>query len=334
MAQETGIAWCDSTFNAWTRCTRISPACDHCYAEQWANRAKHPIAPSGLPLPVWGPDAPRAATSRTNWNQPIKWNREAIANGTRPRVFCGSLMDVFESHPALDASGVRSRLWDLIEATPALDWLLLSKRWGTEDIEGMVPKAWAKGWPLNVWAGSTVENQEWAERRIPALLRVPAAVRFLSIEPMVGAVDLSRWIGSRSGVCTICRFADGDHDLALHGAIGGIGWVILGGESGHHARPFDLTLARQTSAQCIEAGIAVFWKQLGARPLIGSRDASDAEKAEHRSGHPRSRGTLARTETYFSLKDGHGGDVSEWPADLQAPELRRWPESPALRAAA
>ena len=308
MGQETGIAWCHSTFNAWTRCTRLSEACDFCYAEQWANRAKHPTTPDGRSLPVWGPDAPRTPTSKTNWNQPLKWNREAMAMGERRRVFCGSLMDVFENHPALDASGVRARLWDLIEATPMLDWLLLSKRWGTEDIEGMVPRAWAGGWPANVWAGSTVENQPRAEQRLPHLLRVPAVVRYLSVEPMLGPVDLSPWLTTIG--------APGDAMLperALH-------WVIIGGESGHHARPFDLHYARDLSAQCVEAGVPVFWKQLGAVPVVhfDPNRKSGVEGCRVRGGTPDGGLMLA-------LKDGHGGDVSEWPADLQAPELRRWP---------
>ena len=239
----------------------------------------------------------------------MKWNREAEQAGKRARVFCASLADVFEDHPAIDASGARARLFALIEATPMLDWQLLTKR--PENMVRFAPASWAKAWPTNVWAGCTVEDQPSADKRIPHLLRVPAVVRFLSMEPLLGPVNLHPWLCKHGNparpeqqMSSFCDAAD-----VLH-------WIIIGGESGPKARPFDLAWARAIMKQADDAGCAVFMKQLGARPLIESRTPTDEDKTEYRAKRGR-RGTLDAIETYLALTDSHGGDPSEWPADLQ-----------------
>ena len=223
MAEHSAIEWTDHTFNPWWGCTKVSPACDHCYAEVWARRTGHD---------VWGAKAPRRFLSDTTWDQPLRWDREAQRTGRRMRVFCASMADVFEwGH---DLRVPRERLWKLIECTPNLDWLLLTKR--PHLVERLAP--WHGEWPPNVWLGTTVETQRFADKRIRFLLDIPVRVRFLSCEPLLGPVDLSRWIDS------------------LH-------WVIAGGESGAGARPTHPDWIRALREQCLNAGIAFHFKQWG-----------------------------------------------------------------------
>lgn len=187
------------------------------------------------------------------WKQPYKWNADAAKRGERQRVFCASMADVFEDHPqVVDA---RRRLFNLILDTPNLDWLLLTKR--PENIMDMVPADWRNGFPENVWIGTSVENQEQANKRIPALLDVPASVRFLSCEPLLGAVDLTPWLVFEG------QYDKAEWSLANYGASQPISWVIAGGESGHGARPMHPQWARSLRDQCVDAGVAFFFKQWG-----------------------------------------------------------------------
>ncbi len=268
----TTIAWTDFSFNPWVGCSKVSPACDHCYAEQGSKRL---AAQHGLKL--WEGD--RFMTGESYWKQPASWNRKAIAAGERRRVFCASFADVFEDRPALVPR--RERLAKLIESTPALDWLLLTKR--PENMNRLAPASWRRAWPVNVWAGTTCEDQAHAEDRVPELLCVPASVRFVSYEPALARVDLRR-----------LRDDDGASWDAL---TMGIHWVIIGGESGPHARPFDLEWALYTASQCASAGVACFVKQLGSRPI-------EEGKA-------------------FPTVDRKGGDPAEWPRILRVQEFPR-----------
>lgn len=222
------IEWTHHTFNPWWGCVRVSPACKHCYAETFAHR---------LGLEVWGKTSSRRTLSDTYWRQPISWNREAERTRVRARVFCASMADVFEDRRDLDH--LRQRLWALIDQTPSLDWLLLTKR--PETIGALVP--WGEKWPRNVWLGTTIENQKWALRRAPALLQYPAAVRFVSCEPLLGAVDLASWMRR------------GDERR--------IDWVIAGGESGHHARPTNPEWFEALRDQCRTHSVAFHFKQWG-----------------------------------------------------------------------
>lgn len=268
---ETKIEWADYTFNPWIGCAKVSEACRHCYAEEWARRYKR----EGL----WGPTAGRART--TTWGDPRQWHRarlrrlEASAEydppdwpGPRPRVFCASLADAFEARDDLDP--IRADLWTLIEECHGLDWLLLTKR--PEEIQRRVPAAWRGpgGWPDHVWVGTTVENQEAAERRIPHLLGVPAPVRFLSVEPMLGPVDLGM-VRDRPGILDgegapyfdalrgSTYWPDGEHGVAIQA----VNWVICGGESGQRAGPMHPEWARNLRDQCVAAGVPFFFKQWG-----------------------------------------------------------------------
>ncbi len=235
MGKDSRIEWTDHTFNPWWGCTKVSPACTHCYAEAWAKR---------VGKQVWGARAPRWLFAESHWKEPLHWNRAAEQNGVRQRVFCASMADVFENRRDLDHP--RAQLAELIEATPMLDWLLLTKR--PQHAANLAP--WGDRWPANVWLGATVENQAWAEKRLPALIAVPAAMRFLSCEPLLGPLDLRQW-------------------LQPH-----IQWVIAGGESGGKARPSHPDWFRGVRDQCSAAGVPFHSKQWG-------NWAPDRHDAEH-----------------------------------------------------
>ena len=265
MAAITGISWTKSTFNPWIGCTKVGPGCDHCYAESRMDSRLHIVN--------WGPGQPRKRTRPANWNGPVKWNAEAPSSefagikGYWP-VFCSSLADVFDNEVPEDW---RIELFELIRATPNLTWQLLTKRIGnakkmidrvisTLDI-GHDPAFAAWPWP-NVWIGATVVNQEEADRDVPKLLDVPAAKRFVSIEPMLGAINIKR--SHLDGMSEGESFHDStgkEHKRISYGPK--LDWVICGGESGKDARPMNPDWARSLRNQCVAAGTAYFFKQWG-----------------------------------------------------------------------
>ncbi|WP_423459933.1 phage Gp37/Gp68 family protein [Ottowia sp. VDI28] len=259
MAQDSKIEWTDHTFNPWEGCQKVSPGCDHCYAETRNARF------GGGQAVNWGPGAPRRRTSASNWNKPKVWDAahaEFFAqHGRRQRVFCASLADVFDN--AVDPTW-RADLFTLIEATPNLDWLLLTKRIG--NAADMMFLARGGHLPLlpNVWIGATIVNQEEADRDIPKLLSVPASVRFLSMEPLLGPVDLTDLVqkvgpGEHHFSALECDVETEDDQWG--GAT--IDWVIVGGESGPGARPMSIPWARELRDQCVSAGVPFFFKQWG-----------------------------------------------------------------------
>lgn len=292
-------------------------------------------------LPVkWNFAALAAYDAFSRAIQQARSEYDAVAPYERPRVFCASLADVFEDWKgpmetpqgvqlfkrvkhndewttsdhyrdtvALTMDDVRARLFHLIDATPYLDWLILTKR--PENIGRMMPRPafdhagwngtldgyWHQvGKPRpNVWLGTSVENQAAADSRIPELLKIPAAIRFLSVEPLLGPVEFSD-VTKRS-------------DAAVQWgkkALDGIDWVIIGGESGHDARRCEVGWVRSIVKQCKAVGVAAFVKQLGAHPT----EAGDfAQKTGPVTG--------------LRLLDKKGGDMSEWPRDLR---VREFPE--------
>ena len=221
MAENSGIEWTHHTFNPWIGCTKVSAACDFCYAEAWDKR---------FGGERWGPHAPRKRTK--TWGNPIKWNRQAKAEGRRFRVFCASLADVFDNHKSVKDEW-RNDLFSLIEETPHLDWLLLTKR--PQNIGKF--EGWNGDWPDNVWLGTTVENQDEFDRRVPHLTQHRgASVLFLSMEPLLGPVDTSAQIGN-------------------------LDWIITGGESGPNYRPANPDWFRNLRDQCASAGVPFLFKQ-------------------------------------------------------------------------
>lgn len=269
MSDKTAISWTDHTFNPWWGCIKVSPGCEHCYAEVFAKRVGQP---------VWGPaeTTPRRLFGSKHWGEPFKWDADAQRAGERRRVFCASMADVFEDHPTLPPE--REKLWNTIGGTPFLDWQLLTKR--PENVRAMVPAAWLEDWPRHVWIGTTVEDQQRADDRIPRLLAVPAAVRFLSCEPLLGPVDIDGWLGvmvpNGEGGWVIFN-DDGVHQRSLH-------WVIIGGESGLKHRPMDLAWAQQLRDDCAENGVAVWFKQAGGLYPGRGADALGREYHEWPAG--------------------------------------------------
>lgn len=233
MAENSKIEWTHHTFNPWWGCAKVSAACKHCYAETWARR---------VGSNVWGHKATRRFFSDNHWSQPRKWNREAADDGERRRVFCASMADVFEDRRELDIH--RVRLWRLIEETPHLDWLLLTKR--PEKIADLSP--WIGGeWPGNVWLGTTVERQKWVSR-IDEILKHRARIHFLSCEPLLGPLDIRAWTSR-------------------------LDWVIAGGESGPKARPTKPIWVEELRDQCVGSDVAFHFKQWGHwSPFAPDRD--------------------------------------------------------------
>lgn len=304
------------TFNGWIGCAKVSQGCSHCYAEvdTFARVSKS----RGLPL--WGENAHRHVTSDENWRKPIRWNREAAAMGERRKVFCASLSDVFEARDDLDEH--RARLWNLIEATPALDWLLLTKR--PEEIMERIPTRWRVGLPMNVWTGTTVENQAMADERIQHLLRVPARVRFLSCEPLLDRVDLRRvrhdlFCGSalRDALTGTLRDYYGKL-FAAHTTVRGLDWVIIGGESGPKARALDVAWAHDLMRQCREARVPAFMKQAGDHVIWDGMSGP----GEHWPAGTRKEGRYPCGQGWrVALKARAGGDMGEWPEALRTREF-------------
>lgn len=244
MSETTGIGWTDHTFNIAWGCQRVSPGCEHCYAETLAKR---------YGLKVWGPKSTtgRRTFGEKYWANPLKWNAKAEKAGERRRVFCSSMADVFEDHPTIDAE--RERLWPLIRATPWLDWQLLTKR--PERIAANLPSDWGANGYDNVWMGTSVETMRYIQR-VEILVTIPAAIRFVSAEPLLGPLD---FLYLRPG--PYCLIEE-------------INWLIVGGESGPGCRPMNLEWARTLRDQCREGDVAFLLKQLGGFP--NSRAHADA----------------------------------------------------------
>lgn len=259
MSANSKIAWTDHTFNPWIGCTRVSEGCRHCYAESYAKR---------YGKAEWGPLAKRVKTSPAYWMQPGLWNRQEFVECTlcgwrgnpkskdkcqciapfkdaRQRVFCASLADVFEVNPQVEEW--RAELFSLIEQTPNLDWLLLTKRpekiysEGTRAVGNAMRDfdIWLAG-RTNVWLGVTMENQHEADKRSKDFIRVGPCLRFLSLEPLLEEIVIP--------------------DIKKYD------WVIVGGESGPGCRPFAWDWARSALEQCRAYGIPFFMKQGGGHP--------------------------------------------------------------------
>jgi len=227
MGEVTGIGWTDHTFNPWIGCTRVSPACDHCYAATLANR--HGWA-------EWGAGEDRKRTSAGYWRQPLSWDRKAKAAGERRFVFCASLADVFDNE--VDELWRRD-LMDLIEATPNLTWLLLTKRIGNV-VKMTSPSAGHRMLPPNVALGATMANQEEYDRdrlKLAEAKRVCAPLfTFGSFEPLLGPIILDRDAPD---------------------------WIIVGGESGAGFRAMQPGWVRRLRDQSAELKRTFFFKQWG-----------------------------------------------------------------------
>jgi len=327
MGDTTNIPWADRTFSPWIGCMRVSPGCGlgkivgGCYAEALAKR---------YGWDVWGPEKPRRVTTPQYWRKPYRWNEEARVTGKTSRVFCASLCDVCEDREDLVVP--QQELRKTIEATRHLLWMLLTKR--PENIAKVFARWEERGWPPNVWMGTTTEDQKWLEKRMPHLMACKAKTRFISHEPALGDIDLSEWI-KPVRVCQHCRDEEpgigsdecpkcGGDMIALWGreqfdhwvdgtrySVPGrleaedgppLHWVITGGESGGQPREYRTNWARSVRDQCREAGVPVFIKQMGANPVEYDDD-----------------GRLVRRLKLVDAR--HGEDMDEWDSDLRVREF-------------
>lgn len=296
MSENTKIEWATHTWNPWYGCTKVSPGCAHCYAES--------LMDTRFKRVKWGPGNPRVMNK--DWSKPRAWEKRAsrpvIMNFSqcddagnpacfydRPRIF-PSLCDWLD--PEVPVAWLAEFL-DLVRTTPHLDWLLLTKRPGLwydrirSSIDNYVNHPsiqirfpllgpWMNSWtsdrqfPPNVWIGTSVEDQDRADERIPAMLRIPAAKRFVSAEPLLGPINLP---------------------------LEGIDWLIIGGESGPKARPCHLDWVRGLIAQCQDARVPVFVKQIGAFPITSGLYLP------------------------WLIRNRKGSEPTEWPHDLRVREF-------------
>jgi len=237
MGANTRIEWTDFSWSPWIGCTKISEGCEHCYAA-------HGIVARNVGV-EWGPGKPRCRTSQAYWRDPLRWNKQAEMNGVRYRVF-PSQCDVFDLEVPTEWLG---HFWQLIADTPHLYWLLLTKRidQAAAWFNSTIPRD-----SENYAIGVTAENQKRWDERVPTLLQIPVARRFVSVEPMLGPIDMLQRYPTRE------ELACGVHLAQLH-------QVIFGGESGPHARPCNVDWIRDGVVQCRAAGVPVFVKQDSGR---------------------------------------------------------------------
>jgi protein gp37 len=345
VAENSKIEWTDHTFNPWIGCTKVSPGCANCYAEMLMDTRYGRVK--------WGKGQPRVRTSAANWKPPRKWDRaaaearneyeghKALHGGyahydepRRPRVFSASLSDWLDEEVSLS---MFADFLELVHSCQNLDWLLLTKRpqnWKDRvadvvNLELSYREAngknfaliqWLMDWlngtaPANVWLGTSVEDQQRAIERIPDLLRIPARVRFLSCEPLLGPVRLTAIIKDGIG-----RDALRVNDASLGVVERHIDWVICGGESGPGARPMLIEWADDLRRQCEEAGVAFFMKQLGAH--VGTTNANAHDWPDH-VDFEEVPGTPQFAGARVLLSDKKGGCFEDFPSELQ---VREFPE--------
>lgn len=263
MGEHTGIVWTDATWNPTIGCTPISEGCDHCYARRIVNRFQGAGAFDTI------------ERSEDRLHKPLSWRNPR-------RIFVGSLSDIFHDQvpsPFLD------RILSVVARAPRHTFQILTKRHarlrshlGDPALPGRIESIVGQplSWPLpNLWVGVTAETQAWANIRVPALLAVPATVRFVSAEPLLGPLDLSSWL--RPAPCCghvdpdgLCGHPDAgtpechqDSDCPVCPTYQGLDWVICGGESGPGARPMFPDWPRDLRDQCERASIPFLFKQHG-----------------------------------------------------------------------
>lgn len=357
MAENSKIEWTTHAFNPWRGCSKVHTGCANCYAEATSKRNE-------TILGTWGPNGTRVVAADRAWLEVFKWNNAAAKAGRRDRVFCASLADVFEdwSGPMLDHKGeplyrvsqnggspkeydwstcpvlgpcwaltmqdVRRRLFGLIDSTPSLDWLLLTKR--PENVRRFWPAVAVNSqeqaddrnergelYRRNVWIGTSISDQETADKATPELLKLRdlAPVLFLSAEPLVGPVDLSKWFGVQTEGQWL-NVVECGHSRNRYG----VNLVIVGGESGPGARPCAIEWVRSIVKQCAEAGVACFVKQLGENTEV-DHDENVSDFGNDVAIVADDGDSFGPTRLKFA--DPKGGNPDEWPLDLR---VRQMPE--------
>lgn len=350
MAENSKIQWTHHTFNPWRGCTKVAPGCKNCYADVQAKRNPGTLG-------IWGDSGTRVVAAESMWREPLKWNRKAEQEGVRQRVFCASMADVFEdwqgnmvSHRGIPLhfgaawgvegqcyveselligksivrmEHVRRRLFDLIDQTPNLDWLLVTKR--PENIVRMWPQVMypldettfpEKKYRDNVWLLTSVATQEDANKNIPELLkcRKLCPVLGISAEPLIEKLNLHPWL---------CKYGNPDNPGGWADSIcrpsEKLDWVIVGGESGSKARPCNIDWIRSIVDQCQDASVPVFVKQLGAVSYVNNSSERwdwPGEPGWTVGGTIHDDSNIHRIQTVFHLNDRKGGNPDEWPEEL------------------
>lgn len=347
--QDTAIEWADHTWNPWIGCQKEHTGCVNCYAEHQMADRFHQV--------VWGAHGTRRLTSPHTWRQLHRWNVRAGIEGSRPRVFTASLADWFEpwdgamhdhrnSQMFIErhaARGPRPYTMDdarraaiqIMREADRLTFMILTKR--PDQIERTLARLGASDLldSPRFWFGASVSDQATLETYGGDLARLPARVKFLSIEPMVGKVDLfagaARILGCHEGPPSSDGFYAHERNGPIHQetALSMIAdWVIIGGESGPSARTCWLEDLHATMRQCQQARIPVFVKQLGSRAYINRNHPECNEKFDYTNATQDEREAFAeRFGEYLEhiyrvdLKHPKGGDPAEWSDDLRIREL-------------
>jgi protein gp37 len=335
MSESTNIEWANHTGGPYFGCDPVSPGCVNCYAWELAESRLEPLFRRAYKAagfadwetrPVWGRNATRVL-SKGFWKDAVRINKMHASRGTRGRWF-PSMIDWLDEMPGgiidlegkkLETAAVMGDFLKLIHDTPNVDWLLLTKR--PENFERCIEEAFdhthGEGWqslwtqgepPANVWIGTSTEDQERADERIPEMLKIPARLRFLSVEPLLGPIEFS----------DVSKRGDAVEQLGRR-ALEGIDWVIVGGESGSKARPCNVEWIRGVMKQCQAAGVACFVKQLGARPMTTLGMMSEFPEWREVCHQVDGKGDRAVVEA--RLKHAKGGDINEWPEDLRVREF-------------
>jgi protein gp37 len=362
MGHNSNIEWCDHTFNPWIGCTKVSPGCANCYAETLdRNRFSKTLGGASKAAPVshWGKGAPRYQTSVANWKQPLAWDKAARGEGRptlecpsceapwsececgfaqrKPRVFCASLADWLDDEVPIEWLCL---LLSTIDICENLDWLMLTKRpqnWRSRLVAvthyspasrgGLLAHRWlAENAPSNVWVGTTVEDQLRADERIPELLlQIPARIRFLSCEPLLGPVNLDQIPDGGNGTCFSAltgAYTKGipEDQLPPLPYPKTVDWVICGGESGKDARPFVVEWADDIRRQCETAGVPFFMKQMGDNPITSNANVLDwPEDTIFRDDLLDPKWAAGAS---VEFKDKKGGNLAEFPEELR---IRQFP---------
>jgi len=329
MSATTGIQWTDATWNPVVGCTKVSQGCKNCYAKTLHDQ-RHKAHLAGKKVaPQYAQPFETVQLMPGRLDQPLHWRKQR-------RIFVNSVSDLFHEHIPDDF------LLSVFDVMRRCTWAggqncgrisgdghtfqILTKRaqrmrdfvrrlsWTGERLilaDRDAPTSGVSAMMEQIWLGVSVENQAAACERIPLLLDTPAAVRFLSCEPLIGPVDLMPWLYDEFEATTM-------PDLdAPKPPSRGLSWVIVGGESGNHPRVLFLEWVRDILRDCAGAGVAPYVKQLGVMPFT--------RKSEF-FGKGRSRDSLA-DGWYHELRDSHGGDPAEWPEDLR---IREFPMEAAL----
>jgi protein gp37 len=349
MSDRTGISWTDATWNPIRGCSRVSEGCRHCYAERQALRITRFDRGLGKPEGRGAYDGlVHEVAGEARWTGQVRLVPELLDQPLRlrrpRRIFVNSMSDLFHESLSEDAilavfvtmARAQRHTFQVLTKRPARMRAVLAK-WQSGGLtlrEGVTLREGSGAMLPNVWLGVSAEDQATLDARVPDLLRCPAAVRWVSLEPQLGPIDTGRYLGS-PWFCPYCSWSGDEPAFSAfswesaafcpkchtecEARTERLDWIVQGGESGPGARPFDLAWARTTRDQCREAGTAYYLKQLGAQPKsTDGRSYADLGYPEGVQFTGNGKGWL-----YHHLKHRSGADPAEWPEALRVQEFPR-----------